>query len=303
MREMTLTEKPLLGLYFIYKYRFLSISQFAHASGLSRHHAAEILRRLERLSAVGFFGNTPVAGAGRTPKVYYLRKKGYGFLSDETDFELDKFVEPNFELSWTPQMFHRLALLDLFIALEVAVKDNPHLELVKVFLEYRRVAPSYVRETSDYVSNEFVSDNRIVPDGAFILENVGNGQRGLFFVEIDTGSERITAPKSRDQRATIRGKLSQYDRYLASGRFYETYREYGEFRYFLMLFVTQSAERIANIREDAFAHLSSKLHVYYRFATVNAAREDFLGAIWASRSPLDTLRYGLVRLEDRGGDK
>ena len=36
---------------------------------------------------------------------------------------------------------------------------------------------------------------------------------------------------------------------------------------------------------------------------MDAARADFLGAIWANRSPLDTLRYGLVRLEDRGGDK
>ena len=292
---LSLSEKPLRGLFYIYKYRFLSISQFAHVSGLSRYHAAEILRKLERIAAVGFFGNTPVAGAGRTPKVYYLRKKGYGFLNDETAFELDKFVEPNFELSWTPQMFHRLALLDLFIALEVAVGASPHLELVKVFLEYRRVAPSYYRETSDYVSGEFVAENRIVPDGAFILGNRESGEQGLFFVEIDMGSERISAPKSRDQRSTIRGKLSQYDRYLTSGRFAETYKSQGEFRYFLMLFVTPSMERIANIREDASAHLSGKLHSYYRFSTVDEARVDFLGSIWASRNPSDSVRYALIQ--------
>lgn len=302
MRGISLSEKPLRGLFFIHKYRFLSISQFARISGLSRYHAAELLRRLERLQAVGFFGNTPVAGAGRTPKVYYLRKKGYGFLAGETDYELEKFIEPNFELSWTPQMYHRLALLDLFMALECAVEANPHLELAKVLLEYRRVAPSYARETSDYVTAEFRPENRIVPDGGFILSNRDNGERGLFFVEIDMGSERISAPKSRDKRATIRGKLELYDRYLSSGRFCETYRELGEFRYFLLLFVTTSWARIENIREDASAHLSRRLHVYYRFTTFDEACEKFFGEIWANRAVLDTLRYGLIRTktgEDR----
>ena len=70
-----------------------------------------------------------------------------------------------------------------------------------------------------------------------------------------------------------------------------------------MLFVTTSWERIENIREDASLHLTGRLHPYYRFSTLDEGRADFLGSIWASRSPLDTMRYGLVRLADRGEDK
>src|SRR3954453_474397 len=73
-------------------------------------------------------------------------------------------------------------------------------------------------------------------------------------------------PKSQDKRATIIGKFEQYDRYLVSGRFAKTYSPYGEFRSFILLFVTYGQSRIENVRMEASV-LSQKLHGYYRLAT------------------------------------
>jgi hypothetical protein len=190
-------------------------------------------------------------------------------------------------------MYHRLRLLDLFIALETQVRELPHLSLVRTFLEYRRLKWTHQRETTDYVSEPFSSETRIVPDGAFILENAETGRRALFLVEMDMGTERIAARSSADRRATVRLKFEQYDRYLSGGRFAQMYAAYGQFRSFTLLFVTYGSERIENIRQ-AMADLPARLHPYYRLTTYEQGVADFLGLVWKSRDAADTLRYALI---------
>ena len=67
-----------------------------------------------------------------------------------------------------------------------------------------------------------------------------------------------------------------------------------EFRSLMLLFVAFGQERIDNIRH-AVADLPAELHPYYRFATFEEAKADFLGPVWKSRSPGDEERYTLVR--------
>jgi hypothetical protein len=92
-------------------------------------------------------------------------------------------------------MYHRLRMVDLMISAEVAVRQRPHLSMVRTFLEYRRVkrGTRVFRETTDYVDKEETAENRIVPDAAFIIENIDTKRRGLFFVEMDMAMERIVS--------------------------------------------------------------------------------------------------------------
>src|SRR5690242_5270486 len=75
-RGIQLSDSTITGLSFIHKYRFLTISQFAAVTGYSLYHGGELLRGLEKSKALGFFGFTSIPGQGKTPKVYFLRKKG-----------------------------------------------------------------------------------------------------------------------------------------------------------------------------------------------------------------------------------
>jgi Replication-relaxation len=205
-RGVSLTGGALAGLYFIQKYRFLTITQFARIAGFSNYHAGEILRNLEARNVVGFFGFTTIRGHGKTPKVYYLKRKGWELLQTDSEYPPERigpFMEVSREFGWTPQMYHRLRLLDLFVALEVAVRQRPHLELIQTLIEYRRLRGTYVRETTDFVAGTDTPENRIIPDGAFVLENMETGRRGLFFVEMDMGTERITAQGSRMRFRTL----------------------------------------------------------------------------------------------------
>jgi hypothetical protein len=102
-RLRTLSAGTLTGLYFIQKYRFLTIAQFARTAGFSAyHHAAEVLRGLERWGLIGYFGYVGIPGQGKAPKVYFLRRKGFDILCSENSLFGD-IVKPFNEVqtTWT----------------------------------------------------------------------------------------------------------------------------------------------------------------------------------------------------------
>jgi hypothetical protein len=100
---------------------------------------------------------------------------------------------------------------------------------------------------------------------------------------MDMATERIVTNILRDKRITLHHKISQYDRYLQSLRYRETYAPFGDFRFFTMLFVTLNKERVENIRQSTH-DLPAELAQYYRLTTYEQAMGDFLGQIWVSRS-------------------
>lgn len=201
----------LAGLFAMHRHRFLTVPQFAKVAQLSISHSRDVLHRLEARGALGHIGYFPIPGLGRAPKVYYLRRRGFEYLLTGSEYEpeeLGEFRDVHRELTWSPQMYHRLLLLDLIIALETQVRDRPNLKLLQTFLEYRRVKGTAMRETADYVTDEPLPENRIVPDAAFVLQNFASGRRGLFFLEADMGTEQIAkSPKGWGHpKATIWGK-------------------------------------------------------------------------------------------------
>lgn len=293
----SLTAGALEGLTCMQHYRFLTIPQFARITKVSYVYATRVLREMEQRRVVGYFGYTSIPGQGKTPKVYFLTRRCYEWLVNESNLPAEiigPFHDLHREFSWTPQMYHRLRILDCFIAIERAVRDLEHLELIDTKLEYRRSKGNWERETADHVDDREVAENRIVPDGAFVLGNRQTGRRGLFLLEMDMGTERITVRSSSDKRAIIRGKFEQYDRHLRSGRFVAKYASAGEFGFFTLLFVTLTWDRIENIRA-AVSNMQQDLHAYYRLTTLNAAVDDFVGSIWKSRDARDNLTYALVQ--------
>jgi hypothetical protein len=256
---------------------------------------------LNTWDSLDIFGNTRPGIHGKTPKAYFLTRKGFDLLQEESDIPpelLGGYKEVKVEAAWSPQMYHRLRTVDLLISLELAIRKRAHISLVQIFLEYRRVkrGNQIVHETMDYVDANETGENKIIPDGAFILENIQSKKRALFFLEMDMATERIITSSLGGKQTTLYRKFSQYDRYLKSFRYQATYQPYGEFPSFTMLFVTLHEARIENIRRELL-DLPEELSVFYRITTFDAAMRDFLGAIWQSRAFADTTVYPLVREE------
>ena len=77
----TLSRQMAVGLYYVQRYRFLTIKQFARAAGLKHASASDQLRSLELGGLLGHFGNTGHPGYGKTPKAYFLTRKGWEHAS------------------------------------------------------------------------------------------------------------------------------------------------------------------------------------------------------------------------------
>lgn len=260
----------------------------------------ELLRDLERRSVLGSIGNVGLPGGSKAPKLYYLTRSGHALVWEALGPEgavLGPWRKPHKGMRWSPVMGHRMVTVDLLIALESALSKRPDYRLVREFIEYRRVGRSGQAaqpETSDLVADQRTAVNRIVPDAAFVLENAASGKRGLFFLEVDLGTERISTRASAAY--SILEKFRQYERYLTGGRFAETYRPWGAFRFFTVLFVTTSERRLQNVVNAAEA-LETRLHPYFRLALFGDVMFDFLGPHWTARDARDRARASIVRDE------
>ena len=295
----TPSENIMLGLYFIQRYRYLTVRQFASIANVKEKTASEALLRLERGKFLDHFGNVGIRGYGKTPKVYYLKRRGYDFLVGESgipDELIGAFKDTKVNSKWSPQMYHRMATLDALIALEVAVQKRPHIEVVETFIEYRmqKLGTQWQAETTDYVTPEKKSESRIVPDAGFIVENVESNRRALFLIEMDMGTERITSKLPHGKRFSIHHKMIQYDRYLTGNRYKEKYKEWGEFTFFTLLFITTTVVRRDNMRRE-MQDLPPELHPYYRFNISETVSADFFNDEWRARSITDDTGYRLIR--------
>ena len=117
------------------------------------------------------------------------------------------------------------------------------------------------------------------------------------------GSEITALPRARYQPpgpswkspGTPEEAITIYTGYLTClGGFISARGSYGEFRFFTLLFVTLSEQRVENVRRE-LQDLPEALGAYNRFTTYEQATGDFLGAIWKSRLLSDTTLYPLVR--------
>lgn len=294
-----ITDSALTTLQFISSYRYLSVNQVATVTGLKPKSASELLLRLERRRLLASFGNTGIRGYGKTPKVYYLTKAGHHVLAEECGhlgIDVEPYRQININSRWSPMMYHRLATLDVMMALERDCRPLPHYQLVKTLVEYRRERANnqWRRETTDYVAKPETSENRIVPDAGFVLENTASGQRALFLIEVDCGTEQLTTLQTSAIPQTFGHKINQYDRYVASKRVTDRYKTWGDFSYFTLLVITDSESRVQNMR-SALKTDNSSLYRFYRFSTLEAVTENFLHDKWLSRDRADHQPYRLIR--------
>jgi len=283
------------GLLAIQRYRLLSAVQFAKMAQLNPEYARDRLRTLERKRLLGSIGNVGLRGGSKAPKLYFLNRSGYAAMLDAAgldEAEMGPFVRPHTSTQWSPIMAHRVGTIDLLVAAETALYDDPSYALRHTLHEYRRVklGRTLVPETADQIAAG--SDARIVPDGAFVIENQLSGKRGLYFVECDRGNERIAT--AQETAYSILEKFEKYQRYLQGGRFAEKYLEYGEFLFATVLFVTSTPARIETIRM-ASESLDARLHGYFRLSSMDEAMTDFFGGHWRSRDPRNHAIKPLLR--------
>jgi hypothetical protein len=297
--DLSVTEVTVAALSAICAYRYLTVKQVATIVGLRPKSASEMLLNLERKQLLGSFGNTGIRGYGKTPKLYFLKKRGHVVLAEELeakDQPVPPFRQINMSSRWSPLMFHRVDTLDVLAAVERDCASLREYRLAGTLVEYRREkrGTRWQKETTDYVAQPMIPENKIVPDAGFAVEHIASGKRALFLIEVDCGTTRLTTTQTEPTVATFTKKLAQYDRYLAGGRVTKRHPRLGTFNGFHLLTITTSDQRVANMRAAA-AELSPDFHQFYRFSTLNAVRQNLLHDGWLTRDHADFETYQLIK--------
>ena len=299
INPISISDTTLRALSAICAYRYLTVAQVSTITGVNAKSASEMLLRLERHGLLDHFGNVGIRGYGKTPKVYFLTRRGHAVLSEEHE-ALGQPVHPyrqvNVSTRWSPLMYHRLATLDVISFIERDCAKLSGYDLLGTLVEYRRekIGSRWRKETTDFVADSTNAADKIIPDAGFALKHRKSGRQALFLIEVDRGTERLTTTQSDTEIATFTSKLAQYDRYLVSGRSQNRFPKLGQFAGFHVLVITTSDARIKNMRKAARS-LPASFHHLYRFSTLECVSQNVLHDSWLNRDHADQTTHQLIK--------
>lgn len=256
--------------------RLLKTAQFAKASGLTTKHASHILRDLKHYGYVDHTGGGVIPGRGRAPQIWFLTKLGWHYFTEITGRELPSFTHAKPIRAWSQTMPHRLATVDVFLALQCTMKKCSIADIKHAGFDFRTTETETGRrkETTDFLDKAHTK--KIIPDAAFHVVR-RDGHEALMFLETDMGTEGASTKSATN--ISLTAKLKAYGQYLKARSFQTKYRSWGRFEAFMLLFVTTTNARIDRIiakTRDKLRQIKSLIF----FTTHEAIAADPLGAIW-----------------------
>ena len=219
--RFSLTERDLIILEELYKYRFLNSEQLVSLLGGSRQG---LLRRLNLLYHGGYLDRpqAQLAWIGNNPIVYGLGNKGAQLVAEKLDLSLST-------VDWTSKnrearglfLEHTLMTAQFLIMVRLACEQVDGIEFIETekIIERRPVVPAgqakplswRVEADRDHSGQKKTVTFSMVPDSAFGLQFTENGQskgNAYFFLEAD----RSTMPIQRSNlvRSSYYKKLVGY---------------------------------------------------------------------------------------------
>ncbi len=287
-----LTERDVLILVDLYKHRYLTVGQVQRLHFPSLQTA---YRRTRLLKAAGLLERFTVAHVEEG--IFALTRRGVDEVAGALGVDRG-------DLKWgdaagKPKdyyfMRHFVAINDFRIALRQAC-DETDVQLLGFIPDYygrrneRGGAAKYVRDVvcDAAAAREPVSHT---PDGVFALER--RGAAALFFLEIDRGTEVVSAP----QRGVLKC-LRFYAGYLVDGKYQRYASDFGvqAFKGFRTVIVTTSQARLEHIRAAAGSmDVPQKAKRFIWLATPDVVHaEKIFTAAWQSVDADDANQYSML---------
>ncbi len=273
----------------VYKYRYLSVSQLQRLHFPSLQTAYRRIRALTELKLL--LGFT----APQIPEhIYYLSRSGAGIVADSLGTALEQLAWS--EATRAPKDYyflsHFLEVNDFRIALAQSCRAS-EMDLLGFIPEYlgsRTNGGGLIKHIKDFVCDIQRPTQSLnhTPDAVFALSK--DGKPGLFFLEIDRGTEVVSDPEKGVLKA-----CRFYLNYLMSGGYQRYAKDFNcqAFRGFRTLFVTTSAERLANMRTAVSTFsFDDKAKKFIWFVTKEqVALTNLFQANWLSGDRRDTTLY------------
>jgi len=185
-------------------YRYMTPAQMLSAGVTKdRSHLYENLRRLSRGqgSPIGAMDFGTLAGHGRLPVVYYLKKKGAEILADAT--QRDNIEYTKHRAKYHNDYFHRIDSVDSHIIIRKwAAQNEIDIDFFRAYYEHRGANHGGTGERLQALTTVWTNYKRITPDAIFKFTTPDGASR-LCVLEISRRMEtkRVTEQLARHLEA------------------------------------------------------------------------------------------------------
>ncbi len=271
-----LTERDLKVPGLVKKYRLLRTSQIQELMYPSLQKAQT---RLKRIYDSGLVKRYPypvlLKEGGRGEYVYHYKKK------------------PKMVFS---KILHTIQLNNIRIAFELACQRSETIELVAFIPEYEGKVSSdgRIRRIVEVEPSDPERSSRktsLIPDAVICLENKVKQKRGLFCLELDLGTEKLTT--ERNDKYSVLRKMMMYKEYANAGRF-KKYNDVFEYRFkgIRVLSVMDSAVRLESLRRELTKRGIHKFIWLVENSKIN--KDSIFSRIWVISDNNDQGEYSII---------
>ena len=194
------------------------------------------------------------------------------------------------------KLLHTIQLNNIRIAFELACKSSEAIELIAFIPEYRGeiTGDGRIRRiVEEDISDPERSDKRtsLIPDAVICLENKINNKKGLFYLELDLGTEKLISERINNN--SVLRKMMMYKEYINNGRF-KKYNELFEYKFkgFRVLSVMDNVVRIKLLRRE----LSKRgVHRFIWLAkNYKISKNSVFSRIWMVTDVNDSNKYSII---------
>lgn len=194
------------------------------------------------------------------------------------------------------KVLHTIELNKIRIAFELACRQSEKIQLIDFLPEYKgKVEKGKIRRL---VEQEVVMQDgtkiTLIPDAVICLENKRTKKKGLFYLEVDLGTEKISTGKRKEY--SLLKKMLVYREYVKGEKYkkYSSVKYYDyEFRGIRVLSVMDGSTRIRSLRRELF-NKGIKKFVWLAESSEISTSTVF-SKIWLMPNIEDGNRYSIIR--------
>lgn len=290
VKSPILTERDILLLQDLYKYKFLTSKQIQllHFTAIQLTH-----RRLDKLLKAGLINR--FSSDDVSSYIFYIDVRGINLLKNTNDLVNDESATINQVTPRNPLFLKHFLLINEFqIFMRIACnQSNINLRgFIPEYLGDGSGKHGYGRYIQDSIQFPKADEPTIhIPDAVFAL--LRKQETGLFFLEIDCGTETIGNPNKG-----LLKYLNFYCEYFRQQKFkrYEKDFDTSGLTFFHLLIVTSSQKRLLNIQKVIYnSSLPDEFkELIFLTAQSEISPKNFFNTIWYSGDPYDTFSYSIL---------
>ena len=192
------------------------------------------------------------------------------------------------------KVLHTIELNKIRIAFEKACEQTENIMLIDFIPEYKgKVEKGKIKRLVEQEVSlpDGIGKTTLIPDAVICLENTRTKKKGLFYVEVDLGTEKITTGNKKDY--SLLKKMLVYKEYV-KGEKYKKYNDLYDYDYrgIRVLSVMDSSTRIRSLRRELFNKGIKKFIWLTESSEINTS--TVFSKIWMMANIKDNNKYSII---------